>query len=148
MKCETMFVGPGVMAIVCGRRQPRKRCSTPGCGALADLECDWAVAGRPKPTPKRGDARVHRKHGIVFYVHEVQTNPDDPDDHLICIATSQPGARPIKSPQTVTEEDWYFKTDATCDRPVCRRCAVRSGTLDFCAAHGRELAKQEKASDR
>lgn len=41
MICETVNLN-GVSAIVCGRGRRRKRC---GCGAPADLLCDWKIGG-------------------------------------------------------------------------------------------------------
>jgi hypothetical protein len=144
VKCTPVNFGNGVTGFVCGRREPRKRCSS--CKQnWADLECD---AGVVKPNasrmPKRGDARVHRQHAVVFYVHGTQQNPDDPSDMLVMIATTAPGERPVKNPHTATAEDWYFKTDATCDRSICRACATRIGKLDFCPPHARALAQRDK----
>ncbi len=141
MKCETLYVGPGVMAIVCGRRQPRKRCS---CGGLTELLCDYPVGekGAPKP-PKVGDARTNIHNRKVFYVWSVQHDPD-----VVVVHTRQPTLQMIpRNAIEMTWAVWWERTRPGCDRPVCRRCVVHRGTLDFCAAHGRELAKQEKASE-
>jgi hypothetical protein len=126
---------PGVW--ICGARSRRKRCSTPNCGGYSELECDAPVQKRPG-TPKVGDARLHRERQAIFYVHRI----DGESLHISSKSTDVPGA-PL---QQVTREEWFAKTDATCDRPICRRCAVRVGRLDYCGAHGRAAKQAEVRS--
>ncbi len=40
MICRTVKIPGGITAIVCGSRPRPKRC---GCGARADLLCDWKL---------------------------------------------------------------------------------------------------------
>lgn len=97
-----------------------------------------------RKVPKVGDARVHRQRAVIFYVHEVQTNPGDPDDQIVCIATTPPGVKPVRNAQSVKAEEWYFKTDATCNRPICKGCAHRVGNLEYCGAHARNLTERPR----
>lgn len=135
MKCTPLDLGNGVSGFVCGSRTRRPKCSTPGCGRAADLECDAPVERnrvQDEPGPKLGDARLHRLHNVVFYVWAVE-------GESVRISTSpRPG---YGVSQTTTILEWLSKTVGTCDRPVCRGCAVKSGKLDFCAAHGRQQAR-------
>ncbi len=141
MKCETILVGDGVVAIVCGRRESRKRCS---CGELTNLLCDYPVGEKKAPkAPKVGDARTNIHNRKVFYVHKVDT-----EKLSVVVSTKPPSFAPAKGAlYHLGWASWFERTRPACDRPVCQRCVVRRGTLDFCAAHGRELAKQEKASE-
>jgi len=44
------FRGPnGLSGWLCTGRQQKKRCSAPGCGRVADFECDYPVTRRGKP---------------------------------------------------------------------------------------------------
>lgn len=131
MRCQ--FLGGGV--IVCGGRQRLPNCSTPGCHGKGELSCDHPVTRNAQP--KRGDTRVHKAHQVVFYVWTV--NPDG----TLTIASRPPPLRPERGAQTVTVAEWFAKSDATCDRPVCKACAVHVGTLDYCAAHARALPPKE-----
>lgn len=155
-------MGDGVVAIVCGRRESRKRCS---CGELTDLLCDYPIGerGNPKP-PKVGDARTNIYNRKVFYVwHVVNAGDEDfekaPAGYVLASDPSVPtitGARVVVSTKqpsfaatppgalVMTWAAWFDRTRPACDRPVCRRCVVKLGTLDICAAHGRELAKASK----
>lgn len=132
MHCR--LVAPGI--IVCGSRRKLKDCSTPGCRNKAELACDHPIirARSLEPKPKRGDCRLHREHKLLFFVWSV--NPDG----TLTVSQSDPGNefRPAVL-QDVTEDRWFEVSDPTCDRPVCRRCAVQSGGLDYCGAHGRAL---------
>jgi hypothetical protein len=140
MKCETLYVGPGVMAIVCGRRQPRKRCS---CGELTDLLCDYPVGEKKTKPPKRGDARTNIHNRKVFYVWEVDT-----EKQTVTVSTKPATLQAVpRNALGMTWATWWERTRPSCDKPVCRRCVVRLGTLDICAPHGRELARQAKASE-
>lgn len=124
---------PGVW--LCGSRPKRKRCSTPNCGNWSELECDHPVTRKTKPTPERGDARLHREHKRIFYVWHCE-------DDQVSVSQTAPGLQhPVL--QHVTVEDWFAKTDATCNRPICRSCAVRVGELDYCGAHGRAVKQLE-----
>ncbi len=147
MACSTLHDDTGKpVAIVCGPRTRRRKCSTPGCARPTDLECDAAVERKPvggvDPCPQRGDARVHKVHGIVFYVWRVVG--DYGFDAQVVISTKQPGSRCGGTQQTVSTSEWFAKTSATCDRPVCVRCVVRQGQLDLCAAHGRQQQEAAK----
>lgn len=129
MVCRTIVLPDGTTGIVCGIRAPR--CSTPGCGRKAELECDHAVQRKTPPKrPKRGDARVHREHRVIFYVWRVE-------GEQVNISIAQPGKH--GTIQTVPIADWFAKTDATCDRPICSGCCVRVGRLEYCQAHGRAV---------
>lgn len=137
MPCQHVQL-PGGFAIVCTRRRERrKRCSTPGCHNWADRECDHPVKKRTTPTPKAGDARLHREQQAIFWVHAVL-----PDGKLSVSPTSVDDPKPKTT--AVTVEAWLAKTDATCCRPVCSRCAVRVGRLEYCGPHGR--ASQQRAT--
>ncbi|MDZ7895348.1 MAG: hypothetical protein U5M50_10545 [Sphingobium sp.] len=50
MACQRVQLPGGAAAIVCGPRQPVRRCS---CGAPAPLLCDWKVPGRNSGTCDR-----------------------------------------------------------------------------------------------
>jgi hypothetical protein len=126
-----------VSGFICGSRQRAPKCSTPGCNRSADLECDAPVERNGQRLPRRGDARLHREHSVVFYVWRLVSV--EGVDHVE-VSTAQPGHHGTR--QTVSVDDWFRKTTATCDRPVCCSCAVRSGTLDLCAAHGRQLTAE------
>lgn len=136
MRCTPFRSADGkVSGFVCGSRRQLPKCSSPDCSNRAELECDAPVERnrlQDEPRPKRGDARLHRLHNVVFYVWGLE-------GEAVRISTSQPG---YGVSQTVTIDEWYRKTIGTCDRPVCRRCAVRSGKLDLCAAHGRQLRER------
>lgn len=128
-----------VTGFVCGPRRRMPNCSTPGCRGRAELECDAPVERnrvQDEPLPKRGDARLHRLHNVVFYVHALRQV--EGVNH-VTISTKQPGCGGAL--QTVPVTDWLSKTIGTCDKPVCRSCAVRVGELDYCGAHGRRLGK-------
>lgn len=47
MACHHITTPGGGTAIVCGPRQPKKRCA---CGRTADLLCDWRVKGKRSGT--------------------------------------------------------------------------------------------------
>lgn len=132
MRCTPIDLGNGVTGIVCTRgRGSLPACSTPGCRRKGRLECDHPVEREHPAVPKRGDARLHRKHGVVFYVWSVTGDQ-------VTVSTGQPGAsRSAGMLQTVSLADWWAKTSATCDRPICERCSVRRGGLDICPAHAR-----------
>lgn len=136
MRCTPFVSADGTMSgFICGSRQHLPKCSTPDCSNRAELECDAPVERNrleDEPRPKRGDARLHRLHNVVFYVWAVE-------GESVRISTSQPGSGVS---QTATIDEWLRKTVATCDRPVCRRCAVRQGKLDICPAHARAAAKE------
>jgi hypothetical protein len=120
------------IGIVCGSTR-HKKCSTPGCHGHADRLCDYPVQ-RQDP-PKRGDARLHIERNVVFYVWSVKAD-------AITISPSEPGSRRHGVLQTVTLAEWFTKSTATCDRPICARCAVRVGPdRDLCGAHARLEAK-------
>ncbi len=138
MRC-TAFHDPisGASGFICGSRRSAPKCSTPGCGRRADLECDAPVERnrvQDEPLPKRGDARLHRLHNVVFYVWSL--TQVEGIDH-VTISTKQPGYG--GTTQTVSVTEWHSKTIGTCDKPVCRSCAVRVGELDYCGAHSRQL---------
>lgn len=138
MKCRTIVMGDGVVAIVCGRRESRKRCS---CGELTDLLCDYPIGerGNPKP-PKVGDARTNIHNRKVFYVHQV-----DRKLRTVVVGLVAPTLAVTRCAlYHLGWDSWFDRTRPACDRPVCRRCVVKLGTLDICAAHGRELAKGAK----
>jgi hypothetical protein len=135
VRCQ--FLGGGV--IVCGGRQRLPNCSTPGCRRKGELSCDHPVQRNAQP--KRGDTRVHKEHQIVFYVWWLHPEQGD----VITI-----GAKPPPLPgsskrggQTIPIADWFAKSDATCDRPVCSSCSTRVGQLDLCQAHARALPPKE-----
>jgi hypothetical protein len=133
MRCS--FIAPNIIA--CGSRPARKRCSTPGCRRAADLACDYPIirARSLEPTPKRGDARLHRQHRVLFFVWSVSL--EGSGSVSICQQDPNTELRPGKL-QDASFEDWFAKTDPTCDRPVCSRCTVNGGGgLDFCGAHVR-----------
>jgi hypothetical protein len=124
------------MGIACGRVD-FKKCSTPGCTNHANKLCDYPVE-RNDP-PKRGDARLHREHKLIFYVWTV-------DEHEVTISQKPPGGFGTGVLQTVPIADWFAKSQATCDRPTCQKCSVSVGPdRDYCAAHGR-LYKQQSES--
>jgi len=125
------------IGIACGRI-PHRKCSTPGCSNHAGKLCDYPVE-RNDP-PKRGDARLHREHNLLFYVWGVEGGS-------ITISQRDPGAGSgCGVTQTVTVADWFAKSRASCDRPTCHKCSVSVGPdQDYCAAHAR-LHKQENES--
>jgi hypothetical protein len=43
VECKHVNLGNGVTAIICGSRQPRRRCKA--CGHGADRECDFPLSG-------------------------------------------------------------------------------------------------------
>jgi len=115
------------IGIACGRT-PHKKCSTPGCTHHADKLCDHPIE-RNDP-PKRGDVRLHREHRVLFHVWAVEGD-------AVTIAQQPPGSRCVHV-QTVTRADWFAKSAATCDRPICSRCAVSAGPdRDICPPHAR-----------
>ena len=124
---------PDVRALgfACGPAHRRPKCSTPGCNGRGELECD-AVVERPRTAPTRDDIRLHRKHQLPFRILSVDTGAGQ-------VSVSRHDGRGVL--QVVTIDEWFAKTDATCDRPVCRRCAVSVGGLDYCGVHGRALGK-------
>jgi hypothetical protein len=131
MRCTPIKMGNGAAAIVCTSGDRRKPCATPGCRGRADLVCDHPVERRDEA--KRGDSRLHKEHKLLFFVWSVNgdtvtISQQDP------ATTFRPGIT-----QTVPIADWLAKADATCDRPVCSRCAVRVGDLDLCGVHARAL---------
>jgi hypothetical protein len=137
MHCQTLYDTEGrAIGIACGARGSLPACSTPGCRRRGRLSCDHPVTREPNRPPEDGDSRLHRTHGVTFYVWSY-----DAQTELVSIALTPPptviGAR-FKRAQTVTLADWYAKADATCDRPVCERCAVTVGRdLHHCPAHAR-----------
>lgn len=140
MPCRTFHDNSGKpVAIVCGPVR-RPKCSTLGCRRSAGLECDHPVE-RPADSealPKRGDARLHRERKVVFYVWSLVSV--EGVDH-VTISTHQPGSRCSGVLQTVSVDDWFRKTMATCDRALCERCAVKVGSLDVCPEHAAAAAK-------
>jgi hypothetical protein len=134
MRCT--FLPGGV--IVCGSRGRLPSCSTPGCRGKGELSCDHAVK-RDKP-PKAGDARLHRTHGVVFYVWAI----DGDEVTLSTAPLPVPGQRRSPGSQVVTLAELAERSDPTCDRPVCKRCAGHDGELDFCGAHARDRASQRQ----
>jgi hypothetical protein len=134
MRCT--FHGNGV--ITCGSRGRLPSCSTPGCRGKGELSCDHAVK-RDKP-PKAGDARLHRKHGVVFYIWAVEGD----EVTLSTAPLPVPGQRRSPASQVVTLAELAERSAPTCDRAVCRGCAVRVGEIDLCGAHGREHAAQRQ----
>ena len=86
MRC-TPFHDPisGASGFICGSRRSAPKCSTPGCGKRADLECDAPVERnrvQDEPLPKRGEARLHRLHNVVFYVWSLARV--EGIDHVTC----------------------------------------------------------------
>lgn len=105
------------------------KCSTPGCHKRAELECDHPVEARlaEPPVPKVGDSRLHNQHRRTFYVRRVNEITRE-----VTIAHER-GAL-----QVVSWDDWFRKASATCDRPICAKCAVEVGPgLHHCPAHAR-----------
>jgi hypothetical protein len=49
MHCRFIRTPDGNMAVFCGPRGPRPRCSVPGCGRPVERECDFPVQRRGKP---------------------------------------------------------------------------------------------------
>lgn len=137
MRCTPINLGRGMTGFVCGSRARLPKCSTPGCSGNGELECDAPVERKDPPLPKRGDAGLHREHKIVFFVWSLTSV--EGVDH-VTISSAPPGHHGTL--QTVSVDDWFRKTTATCDKPVCRRCSQRVGDLDYCGAHARQL--QEK----
>lgn len=139
MRCTQIRIGNAV-GFICTRGERRRRCS---CGNWAELECDWPIKKRGqadrKWTPRIGDARVHLKQRRIYYVHEVRVHGKP----MVLVAREPAGI--LHEPEGgIVECDWdhWFEAlSATCNRAVCRRCRVSyKGRLDFCAAHGRQLA--------
>lgn len=141
MKCTPIDLGNGAVAFVCSRNAPRKRCS---CGALTDLLCDYPIGEKARPrAPKIGDCRTNIHNRKVFYVHGV-----DVEGRMVVVSTSARAfGATAATPYHLGWASWFERTRPGCDKPVCRACVVRLGTLDICAAHGRELARQAKASE-
>jgi hypothetical protein len=121
MRCH--FLGQGV--IVCGGRPRAPNCSTPGCRRKGSLECDCPVE-RPDTMPKVGDARLHKTHRRVFYVRAVHRYRID-----------EAAGRSLRR----CASDWFAKTSATCDRPICDGCAVDVEGLDYCRPHAEVLRR-------
>lgn len=139
MRC-TFFPG----GVICSGRRSLPKCSTPGCRNRADKSCDAPVTRENPPAPKPGDTRLHREHKIVFYVWTV-----DAEASTVIIGQSPPplpGQRPCIAPQKRSFAEWFAKSDATCDRPICSRCATEAGELDLCQPHAREATKQLPAA--
>ncbi len=135
---------------ICTRGGRRRRCSTQGCTGNATLECDWPI--RPKEaadrkwTPKVGDVRFHLAQRRLYYVHVAEVFGEGPP--RVTVARNPPPSilqGELLEPDHVVTCDWdywYTALRPTCNRAVCARCAVKFlGRLDFCAAHGRQLAK-------
>jgi hypothetical protein len=121
-----------MLAIVCGPRQPRKRCSVPGCNEWSTAACDYPVVRKGKPgtcdarlcdrcrqrqgpdrdycsphmktPPIPGDARIHVSTGRVLYV--VAVNDHEGSKH-VTFSTSSGGCG-VR--QTVEIEKWNAKT--------------------------------------
>lgn len=128
MRCT--WLAPNV--VVCGGRGRSPTCSTPGCKRRGTLECDCPVEREPT-LPRPGDARLHRERKVLFYVWRLVQVAGV--DHVV-ISTKPPGDS-CGVRQTVTVDDWHRKSSATCDRPICTRCRVQVGPLDYCPAHAR-----------
>lgn len=112
--------------VVCTSRRSLPKCSTPGCRNRAELTCDYPV--KRAAEPKRGDARLHRFHKRIFYVWYV-------DGDKVGLSESPPPLRleeALRAPQEVTLAELAERSDPTCDRPVCSKCAVQRSGLDFC----------------
>jgi hypothetical protein len=132
MVCRTIRSPDGrALGVACGPKPRRPKCSTPGCNGRGELECD-AVVERPREAPKRDDVRLHKKHQLPFRILAVDTAAGQ------VTVTRHDGGGAL---QAVSIDEWFSKTDATCDRPVCRRCAVSVGSLDYCGVHGRALER-------
>lgn len=119
------------VGIACGHRRHRS-CSTPGCRNDAPLSCDAPVTRENPPKPKRGDTRLHRERKIVFEVLAIDEQREE-------VTVTQHGRRTL---QVVSIADWFRKSDATCDRPLCPGCATRVGEIDLCGPHAREATKE------
>lgn len=113
-----------VIGRLCGHSRYRK-CSTPGCTRHADRECDHPVQ-RKVSSPKVGDTRVHKQHKQLYYVRSI-------NGAELTISTSET----CGVLQVVSLAEWNEKADATCDRPICGRCAVNVEGQDWCQAHAR-----------
>lgn len=136
MRCHFF---PG--GVICTSRRSLPKCSTPGCRGRGELSCDAPVKRENPPAPKPGDTRLHLERRVVFYVWAVN------GDEVAIGTTELPiSGRGAKKPQRVSITDWFRKTEATCDRPVCRGCAGHDGRLDLCGAHARETTKQIPAA--
>lgn len=69
---------------------------------------------------------MHRKHAVTFYVQAIETD-------RVEVATAKG-----KSRQWVSIADWLNNAAATCDRPICERCAVEVGVdLHRCPEHAK-----------
>lgn len=134
MRCSDYVMPDGSHAIVCGGGPRKRTCSTRGCRRKEAFTCDHPVEREVPDAPVKGDARVHREHQRVFYIHLVHGNA------TVTISQSPPGSREIRFPQTVDVTDWFAKTSPTCDEPVCVQCAGHLGALDLCAAHKPDAA--------
>lgn len=137
MTCETIRLPDGGTAIVCSRGRRRPRCSTPGCNQYADLECDAPVARKQRRDPREGDARLSKKTSKILYVWSYV-------DGVVTVSLAPPGVPGSQTWQT-SKESWLERTSATCNRKICRACAVKVGDLDYCGPHGRAALKNEKS---
>lgn len=141
MRCTPFNLGNGVSGFICGSRARLPKCSTPGCPGKGELECDAAVERKSPAQPKRGDAGLHREHKVVFFVWSL-SNVEGVDH--VTISTAAPGHHGAL--QTVPVAEWFRKTTATCDKPVCRRCATSVDGLDFCGPHARAAANPSRSA--
>jgi len=117
--CEPIRL-PGVTGIVCHARRRRRRCR---CGVVATLECDHPVERTPRK-PRVGDSRLHRERRVTFYLMAIE-------GERLQVATESG-----KSLQWISHADWFNKAAATCDQPICARCATAVGAhLHHCPAH-------------
>lgn len=130
MRCT--WLAPNV--VVCGTSGGR-RCSTPGCARVGELACDHPVK-RDTP-PKVGDARLHRVHRVIFYIWLIEGDE-------VTVGKRRPGHRYAGRCQVVTLAELAERSDPTCDKPVCKRCAGRDGELDYCGAHARAREEQRQ----
>lgn len=106
-----MILPDGTRAIVCHARRRRVRCK---CGAPATLECDHPVE-RAIRKPKVGDSRLHRERRVTFYLGAIE------GERL------QVHTEGGKSMQWISHADWFNKAAATCNAPICDRCASSAG---------------------
>lgn len=131
MRCHPLDLRNGVRVITCTSGRKTKSCSTPGCGGRGTQECDHPV--KREGTPKVGDARLHVERKVIFYIRAIEGD-------TLKVSTQPPGGSGLV--QTTTIAEWFAKTDATCSRAMCKRCAVRVGGLEYCAAHGRAAGRK------